>query len=103
MEVHRRLGVLFNSLPKGQDEIVDGPCGRKNVVAPNKLEDVLAANHLPFSADEQLEQHGLTFGQFAKSLRSFAVCILYLYWMGLTLVSPFTNNLFPIRLLITLY
>ena len=61
MEMHRRFGVLFEGLSEGQDEIVDGSGGRQNVVTPHLLKNVLSADHLTFSANQQLQQHGFRF------------------------------------------
>ena len=65
MKVARRLGVVFEGLPERQNEIVDGPRGRQHVVPPHQLKDVLPADHLTLSADEELQEHALPLGQLA--------------------------------------
>lgn len=62
------FGIFFEVFSERKDEIVNGSRGRVDVVAPDGLQDLLARNHLVFALHEELEEHGLFFGQHERPI-----------------------------------
>jgi len=49
MKIYGFFRVGFEIFAEGEDEVIDGSGGRVNVVAPNRLQDLLARNHFVFT------------------------------------------------------
>src|SRR5262245_14509664 len=50
------VGQRLNLLAQLRDEVVDGPCGRKFLVAPDLVQNLLARDHLAGVLDEIAQQ-----------------------------------------------
>ena len=65
--------VVFKYLANLQDEIVYGPVGGIDMVAPHRVEQLITADNLPFATDQLFQNHALLARKLGLPARSFCL------------------------------